>query len=150
MGVASAGFDGSSRAEPAQNLKTSFHSSSCCGARSGHGLAYTQKPIIYGGLAARLTGTFFFRHHERPRLCLQRRLRASPVVASNGGRLVPARLRRARTIFVFNGERCPVHGRPRLIDGHVPIVQCRVRAWTRSLRECPDARGPPTFIMIAR
>jgi glycosyltransferase involved in cell wall biosynthesis len=114
-------------------------------------LAYTQKPIIYGGLAARLTGTSFFVIMSGLGYVFSDACAHRPWLRRTVAALYRHAVRRARTIFVFNSDdaRCmAAHG---IIDRHVPIVQVPGSGVDLDhFAECPMPRGPPTFIMIAR
>lgn len=114
-------------------------------------IAYTQKPIIYGGLAARVSRTPFVvimsglgyvfseaaNHRHKLRRCVSILYRQA--------------LRRARAIFVFNADdsRCMTeHG---IIDAEAPVIQVSgsgIDLDRFGFSEMPY--GPPTFIMISR
>jgi len=115
-------------------------------------LAYTQKPIIYGGIAARLAG-------GRPFYALMSGLGYSfseeaarrPVLRWIVRTLFREGVRRARAIFVFNGD----DRREMLAQGiigedslvlQVPGSGVDVAHFPQ--RPVPD--GPPCFLMIAR
>lgn len=114
-------------------------------------LAYTQKPIIYGGIAARLTNTPFyvimsglgyvFSDACANRLWLRRTVTALYRVA----------VRRARTIFVFNDDDEKCMASYGIIDRDAPIVQ--VPGSGVDLDHFvyqPMPAGPLTFLMISR
>lgn len=115
-------------------------------------LAYTQKPIIYGGIAARIAG-------NRPFYALMTGLgyvfgedgAARPMLRRIVGMLYREGVRRARMIFVFNRDDRPdmlAHG---IITEDTPVLQVPgsgVDVGHFARRPLPP--GGPRFLMIAR
>jgi glycosyltransferase involved in cell wall biosynthesis len=116
-------------------------------------LAYTQKPMIYGGIAARLAGVprFFamvtglgYAFAEQGRL--GRRL-----VREVTARLFRVALRRADGVFVFNDEDRRELERWRIIQTRHNVVRVDGSGIdTTRFRATPLPAGPPTFLLIAR
>nr|WP_272873176.1 glycosyltransferase family 4 protein [Sphingomonas arenae] len=114
-------------------------------------LAYTQKPIIYGGLAARLTGSPFVVLMSGLGYVFSAACDHRPWLRRIVATLYREAVRKARTIFVFNGDdrRCMLEHA--IIAPTMPVVQIPgsgVDLQHYAYRELPD--GPPTFIMIGR
>ncbi|MCF8708247.1 glycosyltransferase family 4 protein [Rhizorhapis sp. SPR117] len=115
-------------------------------------LAYTQKPIIYGGLAARLCGVKGFHvlmsglgYVFGPEAEHRRLLRA--IVR----RLYRAGVRRAKTIFVFNGDDRNEMIRQGIIHHDQHVVQVPGSGVDIDYyAHQPMPAGPPCFLMIAR
>lgn len=115
-------------------------------------LAYTQKPIIYGGLAARLAGGrpfyalmsglgYSFGQDASHRQLLRRIVRT----------LFRQGVRRARMIFVFNGDDRREMLAQRIIDEATPVLQVPGSGIdVAQFPERPLPEGPPCFLMIAR
>ncbi|WNO54219.1 glycosyltransferase family 4 protein [Stakelama saccharophila] len=115
-------------------------------------IAYTQKPIIYGGLAARLAGRsrfhvlmsglgYVFSDEARHRVLLRRLV---SMVYRQG-------VHAARTIFVFNSDDRSEMLRNRIISERHYVVQVSgsgVDTTHFAARPLPD--GPPVVLMIAR
>lgn len=115
-------------------------------------IAYTQKPIIYGGLAARLYGKarfyvlmsglgYVFSPEADKRHLLRR-------CVSHAYRMAVSR---ARAIFVFNGDDRRMMTRHGIIHEDQHVVQIGgsgidIGHFTQQ----PLPPGPPTFLMIAR
>lgn len=116
-------------------------------------LAYTQKPIIYGGIAARLAGrSRFFA------MCS-----GLGHAFSNGSGFRPRLLRRvvsllyrvavakAEAVFVFNRDDAGEMRRFKIIGpGHRLVQVPGSGICTDSFEQAPLPAGPPTFLMIAR
>lgn len=115
-------------------------------------IAYTQKPIIYGGIAARLIGRarfyvimsglgYVFSAEA------ERRNRLRQVVS----RLYRVAVRRASCVFVFNGDDRKTmldHG---IVDASQPVLQVPGSGVdTRWYAERPLPAGTPTFLMMGR
>ncbi|WP_323809589.1 glycosyltransferase family 4 protein [Sphingobium baderi] len=115
-------------------------------------LAYTQKPIIYGGIAARLfRGVRFYAlmsglgYVFSPAADHRRLLRA--VVA----RLYRLAVARARAIFVFNGDDRDELIAQGIVDMSAPVME--VPGSGVDLAHFAHAslpKGPPVFLMISR
>ncbi len=116
-------------------------------------LAYTQKPIIYGGIAARLAGrTRFFAMCSglghafsngagfRPRLLRQ-------VVS----RLYRVAVAKADAVFVFNRDDAGEMRKFGIVGpGHILVQVPGSGICTDSFEQAPLPAGPPTFLMVAR
>lgn len=119
--------------------------------RPGLVIAYTQKPIIYGGLAARATRTPFVALMSGLGYVFSDACAHRPLLRRTVAALYREAVRRARTIFVFNGDdaRCMAgHG---IIGNDAPVVQVPGSGVDLDRFRCvsmPD--GPPTFLMVAR
>ncbi|HEX7871596.1 MAG TPA: glycosyltransferase family 4 protein [Sphingobium sp.] len=115
-------------------------------------IAYTQKPIIYGGLAMRLTGRRGFHalmsglgYIYSPEADSRRLLRR---MVSGLYRMGVAR---AETIFVFNSDDRHTMIDNRIIGFDHHVVQIGGSGIdTAHFVECPMPRTPPVFLMIAR
>jgi glycosyltransferase involved in cell wall biosynthesis len=115
-------------------------------------IAYTQKPIIYGGLATRLAGRarfhalmtglgYVFGSDANHRIWLRRLV----------SRLYREGVRSARTIFVFNADDRAELLRNGIISDHHYVVQVPgsgVDTVHFAAHPLPD--GPPIVLMIAR
>lgn len=120
--------------------------------RPGVVLAYTQKPIIYGGLAARLAGGchffalisglgYVFSSSANHRWLLRTLVR----------KLYAMALKRAHAIFVFNSDDRPELLRQGIVDKRQNVIQVPGSGVDLNFfRAVPVPDGPPTFLMIAR
>jgi glycosyltransferase involved in cell wall biosynthesis len=120
--------------------------------RPGVVLAYTQKPIIYGGLAARLAGGcrfyalisglgYVFSSAADHRRFLRAIVR----------KLYRFALKRAQAILVFNSDDRPELLRQGIITKKQIVVQVPGSGVDLNhFRASPVPEGPPTFLMIAR
>lgn len=116
-------------------------------------LAYTQKPMIYGGIAARGAGVpaffpmvtglgYVFTDGDGPSRRLLRTITRN---------LFRIGLRRAEVIFFFNPDDASEFRRCRIVNGTQRLV--RVNGSGIDLghyRPAPLPAGPPTFLLIAR
>jgi glycosyltransferase involved in cell wall biosynthesis len=119
-------------------------------------MAYTQKPIVYGGIAARIVGDIRFHamcsglghvftdsgDHEGPR---RRALRS---VVSGLYRLAVAK---ADTVFVFNSDDAAEMRRLGILREGQRVIQVPgsgVDTRRFGFRPVPD--GPPVFLLVAR
>lgn len=114
-------------------------------------LAYTQKPIIYGGLAARLTGVPFHAMVSG----LGHAFGEAWSLRARGLRSLVARfyrhaLRRARTVFVFNGDDEGLMRRLGILDRQHVVQLGGSGVDLTQYAQRPTPGGPPTFMMIAR
>lgn len=115
-------------------------------------VAYTQKPIIYGGIATRLVGRarfyaimsglgYVFSDEAATRRSLRR------LVST----LYRAGVRRARCIFVFNGDDRRMMRENGIIDDRQRVLQVGGSGVdTRHYAEQPMPAGPMTFLMMGR
>lgn len=115
-------------------------------------VAYTQKPIIYGGLAARLVGRarfyaimsglgYVFSSEADDRPWLRRAVSA----------LYRAGVRRAQCIFVFNGDDRREMIENDIVDEHQHVVQVPGSGVDiRHFAAQPMPAGPMTFLMMGR
>lgn len=120
--------------------------------RPGVVLAYTQKPIIYGGLAARLAGGcrfyalisglgYVFSSSADHRKVLRTLVR----------KLYAMALKRAQAIFVFNSDDASELLRQKIVNERQKVVQVPGSGVDLNhFRPAPVPKGPPTFLMIAR
>lgn len=120
--------------------------------RPGVILAYTQKPIIYGGLACRLAGGcrfyalisglgYVFSPAAKHRRLLRTLVR----------KLYSLALKRAQAIFVFNSDDRPELLRQGIVNKWQNVVQVPGSGVDLNhFRAEPVRPGPPTFLMIAR
>ncbi|WP_336968777.1 glycosyltransferase family 4 protein [Sphingobium aromaticiconvertens] len=115
-------------------------------------IAYTQKPIIYGGLAMRLlrlrgfhalmSGLGYVYSPEADHRWLLRRFVS---------RLYRAGVARAAAIFVFNGDDRRMMMDNGIIGYDHHVIQIGGSGIdTAHFSECPLPRTPPVFLMIAR
>ena len=120
-------------------------------------LAYTQKPIIYGGIAARIVGGIAFHamvsglgfvfsdHGDASQRASRRVLRT---VVSGLYRVAVAK---ARTIFVFNSDDRAEMRRLRIIrDDHRVIQVPGSGVDIGRFAAVPVPDGPPIFLLVAR
>lgn len=120
--------------------------------RPGVVLAYTQKPIIYGGLASRLAGGCRFyalvsglgyvfsaaADHRRVLRAMVRRLYALAV-------------KRAAAVFVFNSDDHAELLRTRIVNRKQKVIQVPGSGVDlNQFRATPVPDGPPVFLMTAR
>lgn len=140
-------------ANPASDLRTlAAYASVMVRERAEVVLAYTQKPIIYGGLAARLTG-------GRPFYALMTGL--GYVFSEDGDRrpllrrvvrmLYREGIRRARTIFVFNADDRSEMLAQGIVDERSPVLQVPGSGVDIAhFSHCPLPEGPARFLMVSR
>ncbi|MDC7812591.1 sugar transferase [Sphingomonas koreensis] len=119
-------------------------------------LAYTQKPIIYGGIAARIAGgsTRFFAmvsglghvySDDRPVNWPHRMLRSAVSM------LYRTAVARAAGIFVFNADDADELRRHRIVGRDRRIVQVPGSGIdTAKFPHVPIPAGPPVFLLVAR
>jgi glycosyltransferase involved in cell wall biosynthesis len=120
--------------------------------RPGVVLAYTQKPIIYGGLACRLAGGCRYYalisglgYVFSPAASHRRLLRT--IVR----KLYKWALKGAQAIFVFNSDDRPELLRQGIVDKRQNVIQVPGSGVDLNhFRAEPLRPGPPTFLMIAR
>ena len=120
--------------------------------RPGLVVAYTQKPIIYGGLAARLAGGCrFFALMSGLGYVFSQAADERPLLRSLVRRLYRSALRGAETVFVFNGDDREEMLRQRILSPRQRVVQVPGSGVDVDLfRSVPVPAGAPTFLMIGR
>jgi glycosyltransferase involved in cell wall biosynthesis len=116
-------------------------------------LAYTQKPIIYGGIASRLVGISRFYAMVSG---------LGHVFSDGGSRLLPyvrrvvsvlyrLALARAKAVFVFNSDDRAEMMRHHIIGKDSRVIQVPGSGVDlHHYARAPLPKGPPTFLMIAR
>jgi glycosyltransferase involved in cell wall biosynthesis len=115
-------------------------------------LAYTQKPIIYGGIAARLTGNVPFYALMSGLGYLFSPDGAKPgLVRTIFLRLYREGVRKARKIFVFNRDDQTDMLEAGIINGHHLVVQVPGSGVdTSRFAQQPVPEGAPHFLMVGR
>jgi glycosyltransferase involved in cell wall biosynthesis len=120
-------------------------------------LAYTQKPIIYGGIAARIVGGsafhamcsglgYVFTDDGAPSRTLKRRALRGIVA-----RLYRLAVARAATVIVFNSDDAAEMRRLGIVDAAQKVVQVPGSGVdTRRFKAKPIPDGPPVFLLVAR
>lgn len=120
-------------------------------------LAYTQKPIIYGGIAARIVGGcafhamcsglgYVFTDDGAPSRTLKRRVLRGIVA-----RLYRIAVAQAETVIVFNSDDAAEMRRLGIIADGQRVVQVPGSGVdTKRFRAKPVPEGPPVFLLIAR
>lgn len=115
-------------------------------------ISYTQKPIIYGGLATRLFGKakyyvimsglgFIFSEASDSRTGLRKLV----------SRMYREAIRKARTVFVFNSDDRSEMLRHGIVSREQKVVQVSGSGVdTRRFVATPIRQDPPTVLMIAR
>lgn len=120
-------------------------------------LAYTQKPIIWGGIAARIVGDiryhamcsglgYVFTDDGAPSRTIRRRgLRRIVSV------LYRIAVAKAETVFVFNGDDAGEMRRLGILHAGQRVIQVPGSGVdTGRFRAVPVPEGPPVFLLIAR
>lgn len=120
--------------------------------RPGLVLAYTQKPIIYGGIATRLTGgARFFALVSGLGYVFSAAADRRPTLRKVVQRLYRVGLRRAQTVFVFNGDDRAEMVRSKIISKTQRVVQVPGSGVDiRHFNHCDLPEGPPVFLMVSR
>lgn len=116
-------------------------------------LAYTQKPIIYAGLATRLVGRarFFAMVSGLGHAFSDGGSRWRPVLARIVALMFRVALRRAAAVFVFNADDRGELLRHRMITPRHHVLQLPGSGVDLDhFARRPLPAGPPTFLMIAR
>lgn len=116
-------------------------------------LAYTQKPIIYGGIASRIVSgaNFYAMVSGLGHVYSDGGSRRLRVVRSIVSFLYRLAIRKARAVFVFNSDDRAEMLRHHIIDPDAHVVQVPgsgVDLDHYGYVRVPD--GPPTFLMVAR
>jgi len=116
-------------------------------------LAYTQKPIIYGGIASRIAGVprFFAMVSGLGHVFSDSESRLLPLVRRIVSRLYRIALKRAKAVFVFNGDDEAEMLRHNILNPGARVVQVPGSGvdLTHYVPQ-PFPEGPPIFLMIAR
>ena len=120
--------------------------------RPGLVVAYTQKPIIYGGLAVRLVGGCrFFALMSGLGHVFSRAGEERPLLRRLVCKLYRRALRGAETVFVFNRDDRAEMLRLRILSSHQRVVQVPGSGVDLDFfRSVPVPSGVPTFLMIGR
>jgi len=115
-------------------------------------IAYTQKPIIYGGLAARLTGKGrFYALMTGLGYVFSRAADHRPLLRMIVARLYRAAVGRARAIFVFNADDRGELIRRGIVTVEAPVIQVPGSGIDLShFAAVPFPTGPVKFLMISR
>lgn len=116
-------------------------------------LAYTQKPIIYGGIASRLFGKarFFAMVSGLGHVFSEDGSRGLPLIRRIVSALYRFALHRAEAIFVFNRDDREEMVRHRILRTNACVVQVPGSGVDLShYAQQPVPDGPPIFLMIAR
>lgn len=115
-------------------------------------IAYTQKPIIYGGMACRLVGIRrFFVLMSGLGYVFSEEASARHILRRIASRLYRAGVRRATTIFVFNGDDRRMMIDEGIIGPDHHVVQVPGSGVDIShYAAAPLPEGPPSFVMISR
>jgi glycosyltransferase involved in cell wall biosynthesis len=120
--------------------------------RPGIVLAYTQKPIIYGGIAARLTGgTRFFALVSGLGYALTPASDTRPFLQRTAKLLYRSALKRAECVFLFNRDDGAELRRLKIMNETQRVVQVPGSGVdTRYFQVRAVPPGPPVFLMISR
>lgn len=115
-------------------------------------VAYTQKPIIYGGLATRLLGgARFYAIMSGLGYVFSSEADNRPMLRSVVSRLYRLGVRRADSIFVFNGDDRRVMLENGIVAPDQPVMQVPGSGIdTTYFAQQPLPDGPPTFLMMGR
>lgn len=116
-------------------------------------LAYTQKPIIYGGIASRLVGRtrFYAMVSGLGHVFSDGGSRLLPYVRRGVSILYRLALARAKAVFVFNSDDRAEMLRHHIINSDSRVIQVPGSGVDLDhYAKAPLPKGPPTFLMIAR
>jgi glycosyltransferase involved in cell wall biosynthesis len=115
-------------------------------------VAYTQKPIIYGGLATRLLGRArFYAIMSGLGYVFSSEADNRPLLRSTVSRLYRLGVRRADCIFVFNGDDRRLMLENGIVAPDQPVMQVPGSGIdTAHFAQQPLPDGPPTFLMMGR
>ncbi|AUW57377.1 glycosyltransferase family 1 protein [Sphingobium sp. SCG-1] len=116
-------------------------------------LAYTQKPIIYGGIASRLVGgtRFFAMVSGLGHVFSESGSRLLPLIRRIVSTLYRFALRRAAAVFVFNSDDEEEMRRHHILQSGTRVIQVPGSGVDLShYAQQPVPDGPPIFLMIAR
>lgn len=116
-------------------------------------LAYTQKPIIYSGLASRLVGRgrFFAMVSGLGYVFTEGQSWTRTVLRPLVSRLYRSAVRRAEALFVFNGDDHHELLQRGIVDTRHRVVQVPGSGVDLDrFPHLPVPEGPPVFLMIAR
>lgn len=120
--------------------------------RPGAVIAYTQKPIIYGGIAARLCGIDrFYALMSGLGYLFSDAARSRRILKAAFCRLYREGLRGAKRIFVFNSDDRPDMLAAEMISNSSPVVQVPGSGVDiERFAQAPLPEGPIHFLMIGR
>ncbi|WP_375196157.1 glycosyltransferase family 4 protein [Sphingobium sp.] len=138
---------------PLQDARTLFHYIRLLRAeRPDVVIAYTQKPIIYGGLATRLLGGMrLFAIMSGLGYVFSEEADGRRWLRATVSRLYRAAVRKAGCIFVFNGDDHRVMLESGIVAPDQPVLQVPGSGIDiRYFAERPLPEGPFTFLMIGR
>ncbi|MDX3909601.1 MAG: glycosyltransferase family 4 protein [Sphingobium sp.] len=116
-------------------------------------LAYTQKPIIYGGIASRIAGgaRFYAMVSGLGHVFSDGDSRFLPLVRRIVSTLYRSALARAQALFVFNGDDEAEMLRHNILRRRTRVVQVPGSGVDLThYAQQPVPEGPPIFLMIAR
>lgn len=116
-------------------------------------LAYTQKPIIYAGLASRIVGRgrFFAMVSGLGYVFTEGQSWTRRLLRPLVSRLYRSAVRRAAAIFVFNGDDRDEMLRSGILrPGHKVVQVPGSGVDLKRFPQVPVPEGPPVFLMIAR
>lgn len=115
-------------------------------------IAYTQKPIIYGGIASRLHGGIrFYVLMSGLGYVFSSEADGRPVLRRVVSRLYKSAVKDARAIFVFNDDDRRMMASHGIIGNDHHVVQIGGSGIdVGHFAQQPMPSGPPTFLMIAR
>lgn len=138
---------------PVDDLRTLFHYLGLLRReRPDIVVAYTQKPIIYGGIATRLVGRArFYAVMSGLGYVFSVEAAARRLLRTVVSRLYRMAVSKAAYVFVFNGDDRRVMLENRIIDRTQRVLQVPGSGVDiRHFSECALPSGPMTFLMIGR
>ena len=120
--------------------------------RPGLVLSYTQKPIIYGGIATRLVGNArFYALMTGLGYVFSPDAEARPILRGIVSLLYRAAVRHVKTVFVFNGDDRADMIAHSILDPRQRVVQVPGSGVdVEYFAKAPLPEGPPVFLMVAR
>lgn len=138
---------------PLHDVRTLFHYLRLIRAeRPDTVVAYTQKPIIYGGLAAQLTGQArFYAIMSGLGYVFSSEADGRRLLRAAVSRLYRTAIRRAGCVFVFNGDDRRMMLENGIVDDAQPVLQVAGSGVDiRHFALAPMPAGPMTFLMMGR
>lgn len=138
---------------PVDDLRTLFHYLRLLwNERPDVVMGYTQKPIIYGGLATRMTrGARFYAIMSGLGYVFSTEADGRRLLRRAVSRLYRVGVRRAKCIFVFNGDDRRTMLEHGIISADQHVLQVPGSGIdVRHFVEQPLPGGPPTFLMVGR